>query len=371
MNAWFVTRAADVRTVLTDDRFVLDYERYQVNRMGQRALEQDYFRFGREFVALSDPPEHTKLRRIFRQPFTPKRVRDLAPGVERFCHECIDTHYTSGPVNLVHDYAGRVPQMVLRTLLNIRPEDEDLIFKWVEVFYQALEAPPMTPEQLHETNAATRESEEYFGGLIRARRARPGTDFVSDLVQINDADDDPMSDLQLAANLHLLYFAGFDTQKLTFSNMLAALARHPDALRHLAEDTSRIPDAMNELYRWDPAGHMLGRTAGEDIELSGTVIPKGDTVLICTGAASRDPEIFDEPDRFDLRRPPNGDILRYIIFGAGRHHCIGSAQAQSNLPIMLKVLIDRLGEFGIDMDSAVRHPSLASRGYDVLPLRLG
>jgi hypothetical protein len=180
-----------------------------------------------------------------------------------------------------------------------------------------------------------------------------------------------MTDLQLAANLHLLYFAGFDTQKLTFSNMLAALARHPDALRHLAEDTSRIPDAMNELYRWDPAGHMLGRTAGEDIELSGTVIPKGDTVLICTGAAARDPEIFDEPDRFDLNRPPNGDILRYIIFGAGRHHCIGSSQAQSNLPIMLKVLIDRLGEFGIDMDAAVRHPSLASRGYDVLPLQLG
>jgi cytochrome P450 len=258
--------------------------------------------------------------------------------------------------------------MVLRTLLDVPASDAELLFGWVEVFYQALEAPPMSDEQLHETNSATRDAEQYFLALIRERRAALGDDFVSDLLRINAADDDPMTDGQLASNLYLMYFAGFDTQKLTFSSMVAALAAHPDAMRHLAEDPARLPSCMDEIYRYDPASQMLARTAGQDIELSGTTIRRGDTVIMSIGAAARDPELFDDPDTFDIHRGELPAVLRHLIFGAGRHHCLGAVQAQSNLPTMLRVLLERLGPMEVDWATAVRHPSLASRGYDVLPI---
>jgi cytochrome P450 len=151
--------------------------------------------------------------------------------------------------------------------------------------------------------------------------------------------------------------------------MLAALDRHPQILAELSSAPERIGELIPELYRWDTVGQFMGRTVIEDVELGGKRIPKGQTVMLCMGAANRDPEVFPDPDRLDLHRPKGIDAsMRHISFGAGRHHCLGAVMAQANLPLMLERLLRRIPNLRIDWSGAVRHASIATRGYDVLPV---
>ena len=368
-NAWILTRFADVKTAFSDDRFRVVYDQYQINRVGPEAVDHDYFKVGKEFLVCNDPPVHTKMKRIFRHPFTPRRVKELLTVLEGLANESIDRFAADGRVDIVSQYSARVPLAVMGSLLAVPAEDEAMILSWVDAFYHILEIGPMSPEQLVNADEASRRAKEYFGALVEDRRHHPGDDFVSSLLAANAADEDPLSDDQIVANVFLLYFAGHDTQKLMFSNMVAALDHHPDALAELAAEPAKVGSLVPELYRYDTVGQFMGRTVLEDVELGGRTIQKGQTVMVCMGAANRDPEVFPEPDQLDLHRPEGLDVgLRHITFGAGRHHCLGAVMAQANLPLLLEVLLRRLPGIRVDWDGAVRHPSIATRGYDMLPL---
>jgi cytochrome P450 len=308
---------------------------------------------------------HTKLRRVFRAPFTPRRVQELLVVLEKLAHEAVDAFVADGRVDIVGAYSARVPLAVMDALLGIPQEDEAQILAWVDAFYHILEIGPMSPDQLVAADDASRGAKVYFAELIAERRRRPGDDFVSSVLATNAVDPDPMTDDQLIANLFLLYFAGHDTQKLQFANMLAALDRNPAALAELAADPSAVPSVIAELYRFDTVGQFMGRTVLEDVELGGKTIAAGQTLMLCMGAANRDPEVFPNPDVLDLHR---GTAHEHLSFGAGRHHCLGASMAKANLPVLLEVLLRRVPGIRVDWTGAVRHPSIATRGYDVLPL---
>jgi len=368
-NAWLLTRFADVKSAFSDDRFRVVYDQYQINRVGPGVVEHDYFKVGSEFLVCNDPPLHTKLRRIFRAPFTAKRVQELLEVLRRLANESIDRFIDDGRVDIISEYSARVPLSVMGSLLGVPPQDEAMILSWVDAFYHVLEIGPLSPHQLVAADDASRRARDYFGALIAERRRTPGEDFVSSVLAANAADEDPMSDAQIVANIFLLYFAGHDTQKLQFGNMLAALDRHPAALAELVADPAKVPELIPELYRYDTVGQFMGRTVIEDIELGGKIIRKGQTVMVCMGAANRDPDVFPEPDRLDLHRPKGIDAsMRHISFGAGRHHCLGATMAQANLPLMLELLLRRIPGIRVDWSGAVRHRSIATRGYEVLPL---
>ncbi|MGQ0619492.1 MAG: cytochrome P450 [Panacagrimonas sp.] len=372
MNAWLLTRFADVKTAFSDDRFRVVYDQYQINRVGPAAVDHDYFKVGKEFLVCNDPPVHTRLRRIFRAPFTNKRVEELLTTLRRLAEESIDSFIHEGRTDIIERYSARVPLAVMGALLAVPPDDEATILSWVSAFYHILEIGPLSPDQLVAADDASRRARAYFGGLIEERRRRPGADFVSSVLAANAIDEDPMSDEQIVANLFLLYFAGHDTQKLQFGNMLAALDRNPAALHELAADPAQIEARIPELYRYDTVGQFMGRTVVEDVELGGKLIRAGQTVMVCMGAANRDPEAFPDPDRLDLHRAKALDSgMRHISFGAGRHHCLGAVMAQANLPLLLEVLLRRIPTLRVDWDGAVRHPSIATRGYDVLPITWG
>ncbi|MGQ0465017.1 MAG: cytochrome P450 [Sporichthyaceae bacterium] len=364
-NAWILTRHADVQTAFSDDRFRVVYDQYQINRVGPDVVDHDYFKVGSEFLVCNDPPVHTKLRRVFRAPFTPRRVQELLVVLEKLAHAAVDAFVDDGRVDIVGAYSARVPLAVMDALLGIPEEDEKLILAWVGAFYHILEIGPLSPDQLVAADESARGAKAYFGELIAERRRSPGEDFVSQVLAVNAADPDPMTDDQLIANFFLLYFAGHDTQKLQFANMLAALDRNPDALAELVADPSLVSSTIQELYRYDTVGQFMGRTVLEDVELGGKTIGAGQTLMLCMGAANRDPEVFGDPDVLDLHR---ASAREQISFGAGRHHCLGASMAQANLPVLLEVLLRRVPGIRVDWDGAVRHPSIATRGYDVLPL---
>ena len=218
---------------------------------------------------VNDPPTHTRLKRIFRAPFTQNRVKPLVPMVEKLAQECIASLKDKGGADIVNDYAHEIPMCVISHLLNIPKEYEAKILEWMSAFYAVLFVSPMSDEELVSANKTAADAQQFFLDIVKERRANPGEDFITDLIQVNDSDEDPLEDRQIAINLFLLYFAGHDTQRGMFSNIISALDEHRDALAWLLEDTQRIDTAIHELYRYDATGQFMGRTAAEDLELGG------------------------------------------------------------------------------------------------------
>jgi cytochrome P450 len=368
LNAWLLTRFADVRDAFNDQRLGVMFEQYQVNRIGPEAVHQDYFRVGGNSLVCNDPPLHTEMRKIFRRAFTPRRVDVTVPALADICRRTVDAMLEKGEADLVADFSLKVPLAVISDMLGVPEADQPQIGHWVANWAPVLEVSPMSPEQLESVNEATRGLEDYFRDLLHRRRTNPGDDFVSEVIAINAEGDAPLDDEQMIANLLLLYFAGQDTQKLMFGNMIVALHRNPDQFEHLVEHPDEIEHRIPELYRYDTVGQFMGRTPGEDIEFAGKELKAGQTVMVCMGAANRDPATFPDPDRLDLSRDATGgEQSRHITFGFGRHRCLGAHLAQTNLPAMLREVVTRLPGLDVDLDHAVRHPSIATRGYDVLP----
>lgn len=368
-NAWLLTRFADVRTAFTDDRFQFQYERNQVNRMGERAREQDYFKVGREFLVVNDPPGHTRLKRIFRAPFTPRRVKELAPAVEERVRLCIDRFIEEGRADVVADFSHCVPLETISRLLGVPDSSREQILAWVSAFYAILFVSPMSDEELAAANHAAASARDFFLDHIRHCRAHPGDNFISDLIAANDADEEPLSDEQIAINSFLLYFAGHDTQQSQFSLMVDVLDRHRDARAWLMQDPQRIVACAPELYRFDATGMFMPRTASVDLELGGQTVRAGQSLMCSMTAANRDPEAFAEPDTLNFNRAPvHGTSLRNMTFGTGRHSCLGAYLAQTNLPIMLAGLLSRIGDFEVDRANARRLPTMEVRGFQSLPI---
>jgi cytochrome P450 len=366
-NAWLLTRFEDVRTAFTDDRFVFQYERNQINRLGARAVEQDYFKVGQEFLVVTDPPKHTQLKRIFSAPFTPARVAQMAPSTQALVHATIDRFVERGSADIVAEFSHRVPLAIISKLLGVDLASEEQILKWVSAFYAILFVSPMSDAELQKANDTAAEARDFFIDVVRHRRAHPADDFISDLIAVNDRDEEPLTDEQIAINAFLLYFAGHDTQQSQFSLLIDTLDRHPALMAQLAQNPETIRQIAPELYRYDATGMFMPRTLAADVELGGRLLEKGQNVMCSMTAANRDPEAFENPDSIVLdRKPVSG--LRNMTFGSGRHRCLGASLAQANLPIMLAGVLQRLKNLRVDRSGARRLPTMEVRGFESLPV---
>ncbi|BDB39644.1 MULTISPECIES: cytochrome P450 [Mycobacterium] len=369
MNAWLVTRFDDVKTAFSDDRLAVSFAQYQINRQGPAVVEEPYFKIAMSMLVCNDAPLHTRLRRVFRAPFTSARIQGLAPMIEQLCRDRLDALYPSRRADVVADFSREIPLATIGALLNVPRDDYAQVAQWVYDFAPVLEVSPMTDEQLSRSNDAIVGLESYFTDLVAHRRESPGEDFISAVIQANDADPEPMSESQLVNNLSLLYFAGQDTQKYQFTNMVAALDANPEAYEYVLQDIpGRVGILARELYRYDSTSQFMGRTAREDVELGGQLIRAGETVMICNGGSNRDAGKFSDPDAIRFDRGPTNDMNAFMSFGAGRHRCLGVHLAQLQLPIMLQTFLETLGRVHVERKAAIRHPSIATRGYDVLPV---
>jgi cytochrome P450 len=260
-----------------------------------------------------------------------------------------------------------VPLAIISRLLGIDASYESQILGWVSAFYAILFVSPMSEDELRTANATAAAARDFFLDSVRQRRSRPGDDFISDLIAVNDTDEEPLSDEQIAINAFLLYFAGHDTQQSQFSLLVDMLDRHPDVMANLAANPERIRLLAPELYRYDATGMFMPRTVAEDLELGGRRLKKGQNVMCSMTAANRDPAAFENPDAivFD-RKPASG--MRNMSFGAGRHRCLGANLAQANLPIMLAAVLARLKNLKVDRAAARRLPTMEVRGFECLPV---
>ncbi|GAB3711746.1 cytochrome P450 [Amycolatopsis oliviviridis] len=283
----------------------------------------DQGRVVRSFLGL-DPPDHTRLRRLVSKAFTPRMVEQLAPRVEELAKELVFKAVERGEFDLMTEVAKPLPVVVISELLGVPLADRDRFERWSDAMGRALDpAFLIAPETVEAAVAARREFVGYFRELAAERRKRPTGDLFSDLVSVSD-EGDRLSEGELVATAMLLLVAGHETTTNLIGNGVLALLDNPEQHRKLAEDRSKIPNAVEEMLRFDSPVQLTMRIALRDTTIGGLPVGEGAQAVLLLGAANRDPRAYERPDRFDVDRPSP----RHLALGQGIHFCLGAPLAR-------------------------------------------
>jgi cytochrome P450 len=363
-DSFLVTRYEDARAALSDPRLSKD-----LYRAGDTYLEV----FGEKARQIntnmlnSDPPEHTRLRRLVTQAFTPRRIEAMRPTVERVVDELLDRIAPLGRTDFVDDVALRLPLRVIGSLLGIPEEDHEVILSGTQVIRTAGTGGRSPQEDRAGIAAAQQRLHAYFTELVAAKRRQPGEDLISALITARD-EGGRLSEAELVSTAFLLVFAGYQTTSDFLGNAVVALLTNPDQLELLRREPERLPDAVEELLRFDGSVPVSSfRFATEDLELGGVSIPAGSIVTIVLSAANHDPALTPDPDRLDLTRPDTP----HMSFGHGIHYCLGTALARMEATTALRGVLERLPDLrlGVPVEELQWLPAASAfRGLLELPL---
>jgi cytochrome P450 len=310
----------------------------------------------------NEPPVHTRLRRLVAAGFGRGQVERLRSRIAEIAGGLADR--LSGTVDLVPAYAEPLPVAVIASLLGVPDPDRDLLRPWSNAIVKMYEY-GVTARQRRLAEAAAGEYVAYVRSLIAYRRRSPGSDLLSELIALRDADGSRLSEDELVATAVLLQMAGHEASVNVVGNGVLALLRNPAELARLRADRSLLPAAVDELIRYDSPLQLFERTAKEDAEIAGVRIAAGQKIAALLGAANRDPAVFADPDRLDVGRDPNP----HLGFGAGIHYCLGAPLARVELQVSLATLLDRFPDWQL-AGEPVRRPEFVLRGLSSLPVTL-
>jgi len=365
LGMYVASRHAEASLVLRDKRFGKDYVERTIRRYGPKIMEEPVFRNFALTMLQQDPPDHTRLRGLVAKAFTARRVEDMRPRIQEIVDENLDRIIPQGKMDLIEDFAYRLPVTVICDMLGIPAEHREMFHSGSRNSGRILEPVPMTPEEIKQSNASQAMVKMYFDQLFDLRRKNPGDDLTTQLLQAEE-DGNKLSNEELYANIILLFGAGHETTVNLIGNGLLALHRNPDQLALLKANPSLITNAIEEFLRYDSSVQMSGRVALEDIEdLGGKRIPKGESVLCLLGSANHDPAVYpDRPERLDITRPN----VKPLSFGGGIHFCLGAQLARIEAEIAISTLLRRLPDLRLDdAENPEWRPTFVLRGLKRLP----
>ncbi len=358
INAWMFSRHADVDAILRDYRHFGNDPRDGSPR--QRAMLPPADEFTMLFL---DPPDNTRLRALVNKAFTPKTVNALEPHIRSILATLLDDIEDPGAFDLMQAVAQPLPVIVIAEMLGVPPEDRPQFKVWSAQRARLLE-PTIGRREREAGAAASRAFDAYFRSIVEARRAEPRDDILSALVQAED-EGERLTERETLNMLRLLLIAGNETTANLIGNGTLALLRNPEQLRRLRDDPGLIPAAVEELIRFDSPVQTDFRRVLADCEVNGFPVRKRDNIVVLLGAANRDPEMFENPDRLDVGR----DQRSHLSFGRGIHHCLGAPLARLEGRIVLEMLLERFSEIGLLTDRPRFHRTIVLRGLESLPLR--
>jgi len=312
------------------------------------------------FLAM-DPPRHDQLRALVSRGFTPRRVADLEPQIREFAERAIDSFIAAGHCDIIQDFAARLPMHVVSELLGVPPTDRDSLRAWADAVVHREEGRADIPASAIE---ATRRLVGYFRDLVAERRQRKGVDLASALLDA-EIDGQRLDDRDVIAFLFLMIIAGNETTTKLIGNALFWLWKNPEERARVWQDTSLIPNWIEETLRYDNSTQMLARTVTRDLDLHGEQLRANDRLLLLVGSANRDERVFANPDTYDVRR----DTSLHIAFGKGTHFCLGAALARLEARVALTAVHARLPDYDIDAARLVRVHSPNVRGFASMPAR--
>ncbi len=356
LNMWLALRHADAGAVLRS------------RRLGRLFRDREpladfavFNRLHRDSILDSEPPQHTRLRRLVQAAFARGHVERLRAPVQQMADALLDRAAGQDEIDLLADFAAPLPVTVIAELLGVPEADRHLLRPWSNAIVKMYEyeRPPALEAA---AMAAGDEFDAYLRWLAAQRRAEPRDDLISGLVGADGLTED-----ELVANCILLLNAGHEASVNVLGNGLLGLFRHPAELARLRADMDRLlPTAVEELIRYDAPLQLFERTAYADVEVGGVTILKGQKVAALLGSANRDPAVFAEPGRPDVGRNPNP----HLGFGAGIHFCLGAPLARLELMVSLPTLFRRLPTMEL-ADEPEYQPNFVIRGLRSLRVRCG
>ncbi|HEY8525284.1 MAG TPA: cytochrome P450 [Acidimicrobiales bacterium] len=363
---WYFTRYADSFELFRSPALSYDstataaYQASLSSDPEERARQLEETRRNRSLLDV-DPPEHTRLRSLINRAFTAPVVEAARPRIVGFVDQLMDAF--EGPVvDLVGAYGSLLPIIVICDMMGVDPAERH---EFLDIGHAvARSVDPDVP--LEEKLAANQRMRTYIGGLLDARRATPGDDLTTRLIQA--AADGRVTEEELVINTGILLVAGFETTTNLITNAVYRLVTHPDQLARLRAEPGLIKSAIEEVLRFDPPSQfMRPRTIIAEVEVGGARLHPGDPVVPLIAAANRDPEEFPDPDTFDIGRTPN----RHFSFGVGPHLCVGAALARMEAQIAVERLFDRYPNLSLVDEELEYRPNLQLRGFAKLNARLG
>lgn len=354
--SYLVTGYAEARQALGDERLSKDTAAFFAGRDTERRLHPAVA----HTMLASDPPRHTRLRKLVTGAFTSGAVAGIRPFITRLTDELLDRWPVGGTVDLVAGLAVPLPVMVICELLGVPEADRPKVRHWSAELFAA-----GRPDR---GDAASHAVAAYMTGLIASKRLRPGDSLLDRLIAARDGED-RLDEEELVSLAVLLLVAGHETTTHFLGNAALALLRHPAATERLRADPDALPHALDELLRFDaPVSTSTFRFTTETLTLGETEIPTGVPVLVALGAANRDPERFPAPDRLDLDREATG----HLSFGHGIHRCVGAPLAKAEAEIALRAVLVRFPDIrlAVSADRLAWRQTRLVRGLDALPVRL-
>ncbi len=355
-----VFRAADIQAILKDP------ETWS-NRIFPPGLDPG--QLPEPSMLGQDPPQHTRLRSLVNQAFTPRIIRRLEPRMHEIADALMDRALEQRQVDFVEALTYPLPVTIIAEIIGIPPADREQFKRWsdeaVENLGTALFAPPSL-ERLERVGKLLAEMGAYFSALAEERHRAPREDLLTGLVQA-ELEGSKLTHDEMIRMLVLILVAGNETTTTLIGNTVIELLAHPAQLARLREHPDLIPSAVEEVLRYSSPVQLDPRRATRRVELHGHTIEAGQIVINWLGSANHDDAVFTDPERFDITRDDN----RHLAFGYGTHYCLGANLARLEAQVALHALLKRTRSFERTDDALLPlHPSIVFRGVTALPLRL-
>ena len=372
LGIWMLFRYDDVFAVLRDASMSVEDANITVGDMERReqieaiAREEGGDPEARDHAILNvDPPDHTRLRKLLSQVFTPRMIERLRPRVQELVDDALDRAEESGHWDLVPDLAFPLPFQVISEMLGMPESDRDQIRDWSHSLTRTLD-PVLGEDEMREAVRASVAMNEYLAGVIEWKRDHHGDDVLTTLLEA-EADGDRLTPAELRAQLVLLFIAGHETTVNLIGNGTLALLRNRHQLERWRDDSSLDANAVDELLRYDSPVQMSRRITLKDIEIGGKSIEAGSLIMTSLASANRDAAHWgDDADELDLGRDGAG---QHLGFGSGVHHCLGAALARLEAKVAIGTLIRRFPQLHMAGDP-VQNGRITLRGLDSLPLNI-
>jgi cytochrome P450 len=318
-----------------------------------------------EIMIFMDPPEHTRYRRLVSKAFTPRRMMVLEDDIRALCVRLLDAQAGKSSFDYVQDFGARLPAYVIATLLGVPPEDRDMVRGFID---ESFHLDPELGMQNDVSAAAMFKLMDYVNAQLTERQKHPRDDMFTDLLNGEIADEDGQMrrlTIDQAASFALLIgSAGTETVARLLGWAALTLDNNPEQRAELAADASLIPNAVEELLRYEAPSPVQSRWSTAPVEVHGGTIPEHSKVVMITGSAGRDERAYPDADSFDIHRKMD----HHLSFGYGIHFCLGAALARMEGRVALEETFKRFPEWSVDLDGAVPLYTSTVRGYSKLPI---
>src|SRR2546421_2890192 len=346
----------------------VDWETYVSSKSTVLELIKEIVKSGVELprgsIIFEDPPTHDLHRGLLARAFTPRRMKQLEPKVREFCARSLDPLVGAGGFDFVRDIGAPVPMRTIGMLLGIPEQDQEAIREHIDAGLRLAESgvPSLSVERMVEDQSGA------FQEYIDWRADHPSDDVMTDLLQSEFEDASGtrrrLTRAEVLNYVNLLAAAGNETTTRLIGWAGSVLAQHPDQRKELAEDRSLVPNAIEELLRYESPSPVQSRYVTKDVEHHGQTVAEGSVMVLLTAAANRDEREFPDPDRFDIRRK----IGHHLAFGYGVHLCLGASLARLEGRVALDEIIQRFPTWEVDWDNAVQARTSTVRGWERLPV---